>query len=223
MLRRSPRTLALWAGAVLLAVVTAVVAAGDLATLHRRTTELGPERPALVARRTLAYGATVTADDVAVRRIHAGQLPPRAATDRRAVVGHVVRFPVARGSFVTAAHVAPVGRHRSDVLPAGTRAVRVPVAARPELDPGDVVDVYAGAGPDVLGTGRPVTGTDPVATGAVVLAVDPTRAAADGTDRGVTLLVDAGDVDAVAATRSGVVLTLVPPADADAAVDVTSR
>ena len=42
--RRSPRALALWGAAILVALVTAVVVAGDLATLHRRAAGLGPER-----------------------------------------------------------------------------------------------------------------------------------------------------------------------------------
>ena len=218
MLRRSPRAVALWVAAGVLAVVTAGVAASDLAALHRRTADLGPERTALVARHALHLGATVTDADLAVRRIHALQLPERTVTDRRRAVGRVVRFPVARGSFVTARNLAPTRRDAADVLPVGTRAVRVPVTARPEVRPGDAVDVYARASSDPFGTGRATT-TPPIATGVLVLAVDPALGGRDGADLGVTLLVDATDADAVAASGAGVVLVLVPPDDAV----VTSR
>ena len=41
--RRSPRALALWGAAAVVAVVTATVVAGDLAALHRRAADLGPD------------------------------------------------------------------------------------------------------------------------------------------------------------------------------------
>ena len=56
MLRRSPRALALWGAALVVAVVTAAVVAVDLAALHRRAADLGPERDAVVATRDLAVG-----------------------------------------------------------------------------------------------------------------------------------------------------------------------
>ena len=52
MLKRSPRALGLWAGAIALAVATGAVIAGDLATLHRRAHEFGSERRVVVARGT---------------------------------------------------------------------------------------------------------------------------------------------------------------------------
>lgn len=212
---RSPRALALWAAAVGLAVATAVVAGGDLATLRRRAASLGPVRSALVARHALPLGDVITDADLDVRPVNAAHLPPATLTDRAAAVGRVVRFPVAAGSFVTARHVAPRRRDPADVLPAGTRAVRVPVVARPELRAGDPVDVYAAPTADAFGTGRSDVPAGPVAAGALVLAVEGRRASTTDADPGVTLLVDALDADAVAAARAGVVLVLVPPDDAD--------
>jgi len=43
MLKRSPRALGLWAGALALAVATGAIVAGDLATLHRRAHQFGSE------------------------------------------------------------------------------------------------------------------------------------------------------------------------------------
>ncbi len=70
MLRRSPRALALWGAALIVAVITATVVAGDLASLHRRAAGLGPEREVAVANRDLPVGTTVGARDVSTRRIY---------------------------------------------------------------------------------------------------------------------------------------------------------
>ena len=84
-------------------MVTAVVVASDLAALHRRAGDLGAERDAVVARRDLAVGDTVHADDITVRRVHDGQLPAGALVGRSTATGHVVAVPVLRGNFVTTA------------------------------------------------------------------------------------------------------------------------
>ena len=75
MFRRSPRALALRAAALIVAVVTAAVVASDLASLHRRAGDLGPERDAITATHDLAVGDTVERADVAVRHVHVSQLP----------------------------------------------------------------------------------------------------------------------------------------------------
>src|SRR5262245_33296878 len=105
--RRSPRALALWAAAILVAMLTAVLVAGDLATLHRRAASLGPERDAVVAARDLPVGTVLRARDLTTRAVHASQLPDGALEDRAALPGRVVAVPVLRGSFVTRRHVAP--------------------------------------------------------------------------------------------------------------------
>ena len=48
MSRRSPRAMLLWLGAILVAVVTAVLVATDLAALHRRAHSLGAPRSVAV-------------------------------------------------------------------------------------------------------------------------------------------------------------------------------
>lgn len=225
MLRRSPGVLGLWAGAALLTVATTTVVAGDLATLHRRARALGPERPALVARRDLTLGTTVTPDDVTTRPIHASQLPPGVLRGASAAVGRVVRVPVVRDGFVAARNLAPRGRGLDGVLPAGTRAVRVVVDNGLRPRPGSAVDVYAtfAATPDVLGTGR-APGPAPVARSAVVLAADDPDVGPAGAV-GVTLLVDEADAPAlaIAAVLGPVALVLVPPEDASLPEGLTSR
>jgi Flp pilus assembly protein CpaB len=221
MLRRSPRALALWGAALVVAVITATVVAGDLASLHRRAAGLGPELDAVVAERDLAVGRVITNRDLASRRVHRAQLPDPVVTDREAVLGRVVAVPILRGTFVARGNVAPRRRTGLDgVVPTGMRAMRVVVT--------DAVDPRPGAAVDVLATYDPAaaaaTGTDTtvvVAHGVTVLAAD--RRASSGSGRagarGVTLLVDPEQATALAdAQANGVVtLALVPPEDADSA------
>jgi Flp pilus assembly protein CpaB len=213
---RSPRALALRAGAVLVAVVTAVVVASDLATLHRRARALGAERDALVARHDLHVGDTIEAADIAVRVIHAGQLPTGAVVGRGTAIGRVVAVPVLRGNYITRRSLASRRRTGLDgVVPVGMRAMRVVVtdALRPRA--GAAVDVLAsydiGAGSDA--------GTFVVAAGIIVLASDA-RASGAGTGRddslGVTVLVDPEQAERLADAQANAVLTLtlVPPEEA---------
>ena len=219
MLKRSPRVLGLWVGAIALAVATGAVVAGDLAALHRRAQQFGPERRVVVARRDLVLGATVTPGDVATRRVHSSQVPEDVLDNAALALGRTVRVPVVRDAYVADANLAPTRRAGLDgVLPEGTRAMRVVVEDGLRPPPGSAVDVYATFASDTLGTGA--TSRDPatvVAAGVPVLATDGGGATAGATRTlGVTLLVDEGDAAAIAfaATHGRIVLALVPPEDA---------
>ena len=65
-MRRSPRVVLAWLATLVVALTTARVVGGDLATLHRRAATLGPQRhgrswpPA-----TSTLGQTITARDLA--------------------------------------------------------------------------------------------------------------------------------------------------------------
>lgn len=220
MLRRSPRTLGLWAGAVALALVTGALVAGDLATLHRRAGSLGPEEPVVVARTALPLGATVTAADVTTRRVHASQAPRGVLHTVDDAVGRVVQVPVVRDGYVHATHLAPLARDGlSGALPEGTRAVEVAVEGGLRPDPGSAVDVYASfaTGVDALGTGRTIgDGAVLATTGAIAI-----RTSAET----VTLLVDEDGAAALAdASAHGTLfLALVPPEDARLPGGVTRR
>ena len=217
MLRRSPRALALWAAALAVAVVTAVVVGGDLAALHRRAAGLGPVRDALVATRDLAVGDTVADGDLAVRRVHAREVPSDVASDRASARGRVVAVAVLRGEFVPARALAARRRTGLDgIVPAGLRAIRVVVT--------DAIRPRAGAAVDVLATDAGATGghdassTTVVAAGVPVLGTDQRAASGGGRAGafGVTLLVTPDEARALAgAEAAGVVtLALVPPEEA---------
>jgi Flp pilus assembly protein CpaB len=218
MLRRSPRALALWGAALVVAVVTATMVAGDLAALHRRAADLGPERDAVVAARDLPVGTVLSAHDLTTRRVYRSQLPAAVVTDSGGMVGRVVAVPLLRGAYVARRSVAPRGRTGIDgVVPAGMRAIRVVVT--------DALDPRPGAAVDVLATYDPAaaeaSGNDStlvVAEGVVVLGTDGRSGSGSGRAgaRGVTLLVDPEQAVALAdAQVNGVVtLALVPPEEA---------
>jgi len=219
MLKRSPRALGLWVGAIALAVATGAIVAGDLATLHRRAQQFGPERRVVVARRDLTLGATVTSGDVTTRRVHSSQVPAEVLDDPALALGRIVRVPVVRDGYVADANLASKRRTGLDgVLPEGTRAMRVVVEDGLRPGPGSAVDVYASSASDELGTGA--RSRDPatlVASGVPVLATDSGGMAAGATRSiGVTLLVDEQDAAAIAfaVTHGRIVLALVPPEDA---------
>ena len=126
MSRRSP--LALWAAALLVAVLTAAVVAGDLAALHRRAAELGPEVDAAIARRDLAVGTVVDDTDLGTRRVYRSQLPDAVVVGRARIVGRVIAVAVLRGAYLETGNVAP--RRRTGLegaVPRGMRAMRVVV------------------------------------------------------------------------------------------------
>jgi Flp pilus assembly protein CpaB len=217
MLRRSPRALALWAAAAVVALVTAAVVAGDLAALHRRATGLGPERGALVARHDLVLGSTVRADDVAVRRIHQSQLPPGVVDAASAAVGRVVAAPLLRGQFVTRRNLASSGRTGLDgVVPPGMRAIRVVTTDSLRPRTGARVDVLATYEPDASDARDDTTLV--IAAGVLVLATDARAGSGNGRAGalGVTLLVDEDQARDLADAQANGVLTLalVPPEDA---------
>jgi Flp pilus assembly protein CpaB len=226
MSRRSPRAVALWLGAVAVAIATAALVATDLAALHRRAHSFGAPRPVAVAARDLPLGTTIKRGDITTRSVHGSQLP-RGALSPNAAERRVVAVPVVRGAFVVAGNVAPRGRTGLDgAIPPGMRALRI--TARDALRPpvGSSVDVLvtfetsdgasAGGAPTVV-----------AARGVLVLGTDDERAAiergttgrgagAPGGGLGVTLLVAEEDAPRLAfATAAGVVtLALVPPDDA---------
>jgi Flp pilus assembly protein CpaB len=244
MLHRSPRALLYWALAAAAAVGTGAFVAGDLASLHRRAGDLGPELGAVVARHDLPVGATVTPGDVEVRDVHRSQLPPGALTSAPTALGRVVATPVLRGGFVADRNLAPRNRTGVDgALPAGTRAFHLVVtdALRPrtgssvdvlatatQLDDGRASGATASAGsaPAALPDGAAGGAARVVAAGVLVLGTDDAGRTGDGNATlGVTLLVtprQAGEL-AEAAALGSVTLALVPPEDAHVPVNRRAR
>lgn len=215
MMRTSPRALVLWTCAIVVAVATAALVASDLATLHRRAADLGPERHALVARHMLRVGTVIAPGDLRERIVHASQLPPGVLTSREDVRGRVVRVPIVPGGYVASPNLAPRTRTGLDgVVPTGKRAMRVVVidAIRPRA--GDAVDVLASFDSiDQTSAGGVAVA---VASGVLVVDVDDARTVEGTAGLGVTVLVSPREARelAFATTHGAVTIALVPPEEA---------
>lgn len=222
MLRRPSRAVALRFSAVAVVLITAGLVASDLATLHRRAQDFGPEQGVVVARRDLPIGATVDAGDVRIRQVHASQLPPGVLDDARHAIGRVVQVPVLTGAFVADRNLAR--RHRTGLdgaIPKGMRALRIVVSDAVQPRVGAAVDILASFEVDVFSlpdgsAGQELDSATVVAPGVLVLGVDAATSVDGGPARGVTLLVTPRQArDLVFATTHGfVTLSLVPPEDA---------
>jgi Flp pilus assembly protein CpaB len=224
MLRHPSRAVALRFSAVAVVLVTAGLVASDLATLHRRAQDFGPEQGVVVARRDLSVGTTIDAGDVRIRQVHASQLPPGVLDDAKQAIGRVVQVPVLTGAFVADRNLARRRRTGLDgAIPKGMRALRIVVSDAVQPRIGAAVDILASYEVDVFSLSEASESSDVgegsatvVAAGVVVLAVDAATSADGGPARGVTLLVTPRQArDLVFATTHGyVTLSLVPPENA---------
>lgn len=222
-MRRSPRALAAWAAAFLVAIVTARVVSADLATLHRSAQAFGAPQPAVVAARDLPLGATLRAADLRVVRFAGDPLPPGLLSSVDDAVGRVVAVPVVAGSPVVTGHLTDADRDGLDgLVPPGHRAVRVSTDDGLLPDRGSVVDVLVTLDPTLVASSGGGDPTVTVARAARVLAADGGEVSGDGSaaagawSSGVTLLVTEEEAHRLAfALAHGVVtLALAPPEDA---------
>jgi Flp pilus assembly protein CpaB len=220
-MHRTPRARATQIAAVLVALLTVRLVAGDLAALHRGARVFGDTRPVVLARADLALGARVRGSDLRVVTLPAAAVPPSALAQREDAVGRIVAVPVLAGAAVADRALAPRRRDGlGGIVAAGRRAVRVTATDGLRPDPGSIVDILATLDSrDVGGTVEP---TVVVARAARVLAVDPSSARHDGTaggtnDRvGVVVLVTAVEATHIAdaTARGALMLALDPPEEA---------
>jgi pilus assembly protein CpaB len=212
--RRSPRVLVTWAAAIVVAFVTARVVATDLATLHRRAADLGPERAVVVAARDLPLGATVQRADLTVTHTYASLAPRGAVPNVPAALGRTVVVPVLRGAPVLTRHLAAVHRTGLEgLVPAGARAIHVVTDDGLRPRPGDVVDVLVSLDPSLVAAQGGGDGAITVAKSARVLGVDDRTRIGGTTGPGVTLLVTEQEAHAVAfaVANGALMLALAPP------------
>jgi len=217
-LHRSPRVVFAWVLAALVAIATARVVGGDLASLHQRARALGPNVQVVLAQRDLSLGRALDASDVRVVSRPAETVPSDALRVKQDVNGRVLRVSIFRDDVVRAVDLAPLARNGIDgLVPVGRRAVHVVLkdGFRPRV--GAVVDVLASADPTVAASspanaGRAVT----VAQGAIVVGLDDPGEAGSAGGSAVTVLVTAVEAPAVAfaAANGQVTIALAPPEDA---------
>ena len=219
MFHQSPRALALRLAAVVVGVATAGLVASDLATLHRRARDFGPERSALVARRDLPVGTPIRGRDLRIRTVHSSQLPPRVLIERAGALGRVVVVPVLRDGFVADRNLAPRRRTGLDgAVPRGMRAVRVVATDSLVPRPGAAVDVIASYEADPLRSADDLTPSNAVvvAHGVLVLSTSAASTTDGAAALGVTLLVTPNEARRLvfASTHGVITLALVPPESA---------
>lgn len=208
--------------AVVLAVLTARVAFGDLATLHARAASLGPLTPVVVARHRIALGTRLRASDLRVVHRYRATSAPDAVRSIASAEGRTVAVALVAGAELTTAHLAASSAPLSSLVDASTRLVRLRVDDPDPPGPGTVVDVVAAAAE---------TGAEVVAAGAVVVALTTANGAGTSATGGgrtlggaatsvtdttfVTVLVRRVDVPAVtSAAALGAVLLSVAPLEA---------
>jgi Flp pilus assembly protein CpaB len=217
--RRSPRVLLAWFAAAIVALTTARVVGGDLATLHRRAASLGPHQTVIVATHELALGQTIGSRDIRRESRYRSQVPREAIRSASDAVGRVVIVPVLRDGMLFTGHLAPARRTGLDgIIPVGDRAVHLTPADGFRPPRGSVVDVLAAFDPTVVAVDGPADAAVVVAGGARVLAVDDAAGSVEGdaSFAGVTLLVTEAEARAIAfaASTADLTLAITPPESA---------
>lgn len=152
-------------GLAFLALAAAAWALSAASTRSAQTTDV------VVAADDVPAGATLTGADVRVVPRPVAHVPADAARAPAELVGRPVTGAISRGEVLVPARV--VGAGALDRLPAGRRAVSVPVA-----DPAGARAVVAGNRVDLYRPGR----SEPVLRGALVLSVPLPAANAVGPD-----------------------------------------
>jgi len=218
-MRRSPRVLLAWSAALVIALTTAHIVSGDLATLHRRAATLGPMQHVVVAARDLELGQTVSARDLRTEPRYAHEIPPVAVTDPRDAIGRVVIVPVLRDAILFTSHLARSDRNALDaVVPVGHRAVHVVPKDGFRPPRGTVVDVLAAFDPTAVTVTGVGSSAVVVAEAARVIAVDSSSTGGGTSDAnaGVTVLVTEPEarVIAFAAASADLTLAVDPPESA---------
>jgi pilus assembly protein CpaB len=215
-MRRSPRVLLAWSAALIIALATAHIVSGDLATLHRRAASLGPIRRIVVAAHDLELGQAVSAHDLRTEPRYEHEIPQEAIIDPRDAVGRVVAVPVLRDAIVFTSHLARSDRTGLDaVVPPGDRAVHVVPKDGFRPPRGTVVDVLAAFDPTAVTVAGAGNAAVVVASAAQVIAVDGSASSGGPNDAnaGVTVVVTETEarVIAFAAASADLTLAVDPP------------
>lgn len=192
--RKLPRSsFVLLSVSIVCAVSAGLVMAAYARRLDASRPDGGPPTSVVVVTRAVARGSTITDDAVEVRSLPSRFLPPGAVRDPARAVGGVVVTDLAAGEVLTRLRLAGAGAGRiASLVPAGMRAVQLPVSGTVGVEPGDLVDVIATFGGGGAHTEVTAEGVEVLAIGRGVAA--PLGAATPSGS--VSLLVLAGVEDA---------------------------
>jgi pilus assembly protein CpaB len=221
LLHGTPRARATQISAVLVALLTVRLVAGDLSALHRGARRFGGTHAVVVARTDLELGARVRGGDLRIIDLPAAAVPPGALAKRDDAIGRIVAVPVLAGAAVADRALAPRRRDGlGGIVAPGRRAVRVTTTDGLRPDPGSIVDILATL--DGRDAGGSVEPTVVVARAARVLAVDPSPPSnasdpsAPDARVGVVVLVTETEASHIAdaTARGALMLALDPPEEA---------
>jgi Flp pilus assembly protein CpaB len=218
-MHRTPRARAAQIAAVLVALVTVRLVAGDLSALHRGARVYGATRFVVLARVDLDLGRRLTAGDLRIARVPALAVAPGSLARRDDAVGRIVAVPVLAGAAVAKQALAPRRRDGlAGIVPPGRRAVRVTTADGLRPDPGSLVDIIATL--DSREVGGTLEPSVVVARAARVISVDAAPSAHDTGSSdvrvGVVVVVTVSEASrlADATARGALMLALDPPEEA---------
>ncbi len=153
-LRRQPRLW--WPIVVLVALSLGAAVSSVVAGAERTRDEWGATEVVAVASRGLEAGAAIQPGDIDLVERPAAMVPDGAV--RAVPRGELAAAAIARGEVLVASRLAPSGLSGvAATLPAGTRAVAIPLEAglAPPLEAGDHVDVLVALAPEAAGEGPP--------------------------------------------------------------------
>src|SRR5918995_6721177 len=156
----------------------------------------GPPTSVVVAARDVSRGVELTDDVLSTATLPSRFVPPGALRDPARAVGRIAVTDLVEGEVVTQLRLSGGSAGRiASLVPAGMRAVQVPVAATVGVEPGDRVDVLATFG----GGGAH---TEVTAEGLEVLAIDRAQTSTVGGDGsgavGLLVLAGADEADRLA-------------------------
>lgn len=191
--RKLPRvSFVLLCASIACAASAALVMRGYARRLEATRPDGGAPTSVVAAARDLVRGTTLTQDALLTVTLPSRFVPPGAVRDPARTLGRTLVTDLARGEVLTQLRLSAGGAGRiASLVPAGMRAVQLPVASTAGVEPGDRVDVLATFG----GGGAH---TEVTAEGIEVLAIQRGQLASlgGGASGGVGLIVLAGAADA---------------------------
>lgn len=171
--RKLPRSsFVLLASSVVCALAAALVMRAYAHRLDTVRPDGGPPISVVAATTDVARGAVLTEAALEVVTMPSRFVPPGAMRDLARATGRIAVADIAAGEIVTELRLAGArSGPTSSLVPAGMRAVQVPVASVVGVKPGDLIDVIAtfgggGAHTEVAGEAIEVLAVDRASGGA---------------------------------------------------------
>jgi Flp pilus assembly protein CpaB len=140
------------------ALASAIVMRAYALRLDATRPDGGPPVEVVIAARDVARGSMLPEEALEVLTMPSGFTPPGALHDLAHATGRIAITDLAAGEIVTELRLAHGGSGpTASLVPAGMRAVQIPVAATAGVAPGDLVDVigtFGGGGAHTEVTGE---------------------------------------------------------------------